>query len=140
MLYIGYVIENKLEIFVHHFIWLIYNTDMMLIGNLICILLIRFYQFSFTLNKLSLQPMAASSHVLQYYNLPYIKFIPYSDQTMYKYVPKTKEFCNRGHGLSAAIQLEETASHSSITNFLYSEPNGAIGKICRLHKYLGFNR
>ena len=28
----------------------------------------------------------------------------------------SKEFCNRGRGLSAAI--EETASHSSITNFL----------------------
>ena len=33
-------------------------------------------------------------------------------------MPKTKELCNRGRGLSAAIQLEETASHSSITNFL----------------------
>ena len=28
-----------------------------------------------------------------------------------------KELCNRGRGLSAA-KLEETASHSSITNFL----------------------
>ena len=42
-----------------------------------------------------------------------------------------KEFCNRGRGLSAAI--EETASHSSITNFLSHVPKGkrraVIGKL-----------
>ena len=39
-----------------------------------------------------------------------------------------KEFCNRGRGLSAAIQLEETASHSSITNFLNAQSLTLLNK------------